>query len=457
MKNSEILKQLQSTTKRLEKEAILTKAWEAGHKDFFAGIKLANDGLITFGVRQVPIKESNDGKEWLTFSHFINLAKDLQTRQFTGHAARDVLISNMNACDKDEWNNFYRLILIKDLKAGFSESTSNKVLKKYKEDAAEYMVPEYPYQRCCLPKNTDIKKFSWAKGVLSQIKSDGMFVNFNHNIDGSVDILSRPGKLFPLDEFTSMVSDIQAHTPRGTQTHGEFLVEIDGKIAAREIGNGILNSISQGEKFESNQRPIVVLWDQIPLSSAVKKGEYKVPYSERLKVVEELVSKTGDNIQLVETRVVYSMEEAIAHYKELVKAGKEGTIIKEPSAPWKDGTSKLQVKLKLEVEVDLEIVGFNPGNGKNERLFGSIQTKTSDGLLEVNVSGFEDDFREDIWNRREQLVGTIMTVTGNLLMTPSNEDKLHSLFLPRFKEFRLDKTVADDLQKVKDMFESAIQ
>jgi ATP-dependent DNA ligase len=43
------------------------------------------------------------------------------------------------------------------------------------------------------------------------------------------------------------------------------------------------------------------------------------------------------------------------------KRGLEGTIIKAANAGWKDG-KPYQIKMKLEMDIDLRIVGFNYGS-----------------------------------------------------------------------------------------------
>jgi DNA ligase-1 len=48
-----------------------------------------------------------------------------------------------------------------------------------------------------------------------------------------------------------------------------------------------------------------------------------------------------------------------------------------------------------------------------------------------------------------------MTVKANDIMPPTGSNGRYSLFLPRFVELRLDKTVADSLQRVKDQKEAA--
>lgn len=463
MHYDEIIKKLQADNSRLAKEAILKETWEAGCEDFFAGVQLCFDGLVTFGVKQIPIKTTDD-ETFFNFECFIKLANSLATRKITGHAARDAVQEAMIKCNKDYWNYFYRPILLKDLKCGLSESTVNKVLKKFGEDAAEYMVQEFPYQRCCLTKDTKLDQFSWEAGVLCQKKADGQFVNINYYEDGSVYLLNRSGQPLPLEQFADLVKDIEQTFKKDTQSHGEMLVFREGKELPREKGNGILNSITNDGTFDDGDTPVYVVWDQIPLASVTKKGVCGTPYKQRLDDITKQVQLANPNsIQLVETKIVHSLKEAMEHYKEMLSKGFEGSIIKEPTASWKDGTSKFCVKLKLEAVVDLEITGFRPGKGKNEATFGSIECKTSDGLLEVGVSGFKDLKKDGIPTRTEiaammdELIGTIMSVKGNGVMKPSKAGGLYSIFLPRFVEFRKDKTEADTLQKVIDQFEDALK
>ena len=199
-----------------------------------------------------------------------------------------------------------------------------------------------------------------------------------------------------------------------------------------------------------------MVWDQIALTSVVSKGTYNIPYKARFA---ELATQTltATCITLIPTVIVHTMEEALTHYREMLAEGLEGTIIKDAQGIWKDTTSKQQVKMKLDIDVDLVIVGYNAGKGKNEELFGSIACQSSDGLLEVNISGFSDELRQEIYNTRDEKLGTIVTVTSNSIMPPSGNNKMYSLFLPRFAEFRADKKVADTLVMVIDQFDNAVK
>ena len=61
----EIIGQLELHPSRLDKEKIILEAMEEGLDNFFEGIRMALDPLVTFGVKMVP--EKTDEKS-LSFS-----------------------------------------------------------------------------------------------------------------------------------------------------------------------------------------------------------------------------------------------------------------------------------------------------------------------------------------------------------------------------------------------------
>jgi DNA ligase-1 len=419
-------------------------------------VQLACDPSINFYQRKIPayaprLDGGVKGLDWA----LAELAA-LTNRTVTGKDAIDhltMILENVGANDGE----VIKRIIQKDLRCGMSDSTANKVWKG--------MIAEFPYMRCCLPKHTKMEKFGWKAGVFSQLKADGMFANVNLFNDLGVSILSRSGSEFPMEKFGELADEIKNTFMAGTQTHGELLVARNGVVLPREIGNGILNSVLKGGDFDAGDVPILLAWDQIPLDQVVPGNKYKVAYRKRFESLRLQIEddNTPRLIQLIPTRIVHSMEEARAHYKEMLGKGYEGTIIKDGDAIWEDTTSKSQVKFKLEVTVDLKIIGFTAGNGKNAASFGAIQTETSDGLLAVDVSGFKDKkkpgilTRQEISDMRDELIGTIMAVKANDLMPPTKSNPKWSLFLPRFEEFRRDKKTADTLAQVQDQFENAIK
>ena len=122
----EIVKELESDNSRLFKEGVIEK--HIHELDLQEGFAMCLDPLITFGVKQVPESEiDGSGLSWVNFK---DSAKLLIERERTGHAARDLIIELMNSSTKNQWNNWYRRILIKDLRCGVSEKTVNNVAKR---------------------------------------------------------------------------------------------------------------------------------------------------------------------------------------------------------------------------------------------------------------------------------------------------------------------------------------
>ena len=102
----EIIDQLEVNNSRLAKEAIIKVAMQQGLDDFFEGVRMALDPLVTFGVKQVPeATVDGQGLAWATFKE---LARKLIDRSLTGHAARDAIILCKDTATVDQWNMFYR-------------------------------------------------------------------------------------------------------------------------------------------------------------------------------------------------------------------------------------------------------------------------------------------------------------------------------------------------------------
>lgn len=463
--NSHIIMQaideIAGTSGKNDKQALLKKYME--DHDFQTVINLALNPFVTFGQR--PARHTGFSGTFVWGNSTFALLVGLQDRTLTGDAAKAAIATEFAKLDEKSAELLWRVIN-KDLKAGFGESSVNKVKKDF--------IPCFPYMRCSLPKDSNLDQWPFSTGVISQIKADGMF--FNGNIDKTfVNFTSRQGQPFPSSPsfdrlaenfriaFQGLLTEDFEH---GAQTHGELLVEDpDGKVLPREIGNGMLNKLIQGTELQPGYKLTALLWDVIPMTSVVKKGKYEVPYLNRLRMLNSAVGmlhakREESLIAVIETRVVRSYEEAMDHYMDARRRKLEGTIVKKPSMHWKDGTSKDQVKLKQEVPVELEVFGFEEGKpgAKTCLTFGALKCRTLCGQLEVDVgTGFSDELRREIHEAREEWVGAIITVKGNEIMVNKDGKKKHSIFLPVYVERRLDKSQADTYEQVVAQYEAAVK
>ena len=163
----EIIDKLEADNSRLAKEAVLQEAMEEGLDEFFEGVKMALDPLVTFGVKQVP--ESKVNGQGLKWDVFKTLAQQLQNRELTGHDARDAILLTRDIATMEQWNKFYRRILIKDLRCGVSEKTVNKIAKKF----PQYSIPVFTCPLAHDSANHE-KKMVGSKQI--EIKLDGVRV-----------------------------------------------------------------------------------------------------------------------------------------------------------------------------------------------------------------------------------------------------------------------------------------
>jgi DNA ligase 1 len=460
MNSAEIFDQIEriaATSSKLEKQELVKQGMAF---DLFRWVMTATyNPLVTYGVAAKTLESTKrafpfGGAPFTPAT--MELVEALAYRKITGTEAEQALIAEFGRLDEKS-DQLLRRILLKDMRAGFSESTINK--------ASPGFIPEFPYMRCSLPDKSNMDKWDWTRGVFSQQKADGMFANLDYYDTGEVAIRSRQGTPFPMDEFVHVQDFVQKYFTPGHEYHGELVVHkiSTDEALPREISNGIMNSIVLGGKLEDDQKIVYHVWDRIPLEFVKPGGKYDVTYRFRLKsLLNELYpSGVSQSVRLIPTQLVFSKAQAYADYGTYLRQGKEGTICKYSDAIWKDTTSKDQVKLKLEVDVDLVAKAIVPGRlgTKNEGRPGSITCETLDGLLRVDVTVKNEAMRDAIEANPDAFLEKIYAVRSNLVLNPSESNPLHSLFLPRFVEAapRIDKTTADTLEQVQDQFRNAIE
>ena len=385
-----------------------------------------------------------DAVEW-------GLLDALSTRKLSGNLALEQVRFSMQSLHPDD-GEVLRRIILKDLRAGIGANTVNT--------AFPGTVPDFPYMRCSLPKDSNIEKWDWANGVYVQLKADGSFARVAHGADGRILITTRQGNTYPdIPALAKLTEDATWCFKPGTETHGELTIWINGELQPRTIGNGMLNSLQQGGSLPPGAEIRFDCWDQIPLEFAVPKGKVKTPYALRHSILKDQVEAAGrSSIMLIEGSVVHSKTEALVVYRSILARGLEGVILKNPLGEWADNTSRDCVKFKLEVDLDLEIVGFNPGTPgtRTEATFGSIKVQSLDGLLQADVAGFKREMEQYLHGNRDSVLGKVLCVRANALSHPCESNPLYSLFHPRFVELRDDKYEADTLDAVKAQFEAAI-
>lgn len=183
-------------------------------------------------------------------------------------------------------------------------------------------------------------------------------------------------------------------------------------------------------------------------ASTLEKGNGVLDYLTRRHSLENLMKKLPDNspVKIAKMWEVSNISEISKIYKEIVEIGGEGVICKDNSV-YECKRSKSWVKFKEVSDCDLEITGWYPGEGKREGFIGGFYCTDSSKTLNVKIgSGFTDSDLKDLSNDPDSLIGKIIAVQYNVVITDKNGNR--SLFLPRFIELRNDKDLADDMTKL---------
>lgn len=191
------------------------------------------------------------------------------------------------------------------------------------------------------------------------------------------------------------------------------------------------------------------VWDMITIDE-YNVASSKTPYNTRLKNLEGVLFGNGhplSMVSIIENREVNTFEEAMEHFKEMLGRNEEGTILKAQTGEWKDGKPTWQIKLKLELTLDLIITGFNYGTKgtKNEHVVSSLNAETSCGLLKTRPQGLKEELMKEITENQDNLLGTIIEVKCSGLSFDNTG--AYSLLYPAFKHFRDDKGTANSLEE----------
>ena len=424
-----IIEKLEADNSRLAKEAVIEQAMNEGLDEFFEGVRMALDPLVTFGVKQVPERSDVLTGQGLSWNNFKTLASQLINRELTGHAARDAIELAMGVATTEQWNMFYRRILIKDLRCGVSEKTVNKIAKKF----PQYAIPVFTCPLAHDSANHE-KKMVGKKQI--EIKLDGVRVLTIIRGD-KVEMFSRNGKQF--HNFGHIISEIEEVLKTKPAPYDLVL---DGEVMSANFQD-LMKQVHRKNGGDATDA-VLHLFDMCPLDKFLE-GGWDKPQSFRSQAVKAWVDQHSSVLKHVQALdwedVDLSTPEGEKRFVDLNKAavdgGYEGVMIKDVDAPYECKRSHSWLKMKPFIEVSLEVKDVEEGTGRNVGKLGAFVCEgLDDGRnIKVNVgSGFSDSDRDSFWNDRSTLIGNIVEVRADAIT--QNQDGTYSLRFPRFKTFR---------------------
>ena len=225
----------------------------------------------------------------------------------------------------------------------------------------------------------------------------------------------------------------------------------DGELEmkARTGISGVCNSnLKTGYTEGADDFIEYILFDEIPTAIFKAQGVTKTQETRTLDLAKRFMGVTNQKRVLKgESQTVYSEDKLREINNKYIADGLEGVIAKDPKAVYHYKRNKAWLKLKAINSVTLKVVATELGKGKRKGKVGALVCESEDGLIKVNVGGGLSDELVDTFTKRSPK-GLYIEVLFNVLIKGRDSD-VYSLFLPRYKETRIDKTAADTLKKAK--------
>jgi DNA ligase-1 len=415
-----VIQELESDNSRLKKEAIIKRESDADNIRFFNGIGAALDGFRTFGVQKVPISKK-DGPG-ITQSDFDDILRSLESRTLTGNAMKDTIQVLCDSSKMEQWNDWYRRILIKDLRCGMTHKTVNK-----------FSTMKVPVFDCMLATDSAKHEKKMVGEMLVEPKLDGVRVIAICDVDkDEVKLFSRNGKeLLNFPEINKQFDDALDQMSESMVFDGEVMSD-DFQTLMREIHR------KGGAKTEDAK---LNLFDCMPLGDFMV-GGCNADIMMRKTMLN--VYEFGPNINQVEYVKMNLSEpdgqKQFADYNKLcIDRGFEGIMVKPITGTYECRRSTLWLKVKPFIEVSLTVVDTEEGTGRNAGKLGAliVEGKDDDKFIKTNVgSGLTDADRESFWNAKDKLIGQIVEVRADAITQNQDTKDTWSLRFPRFLRFR---------------------
>ncbi len=202
-----------------------------------------------------------------------------------------------------------------------------------------------------------------GKPAAIEYKYDGFRLQV-HRIDDTIKLFTRR-----LEDVTEQFPDVVSVVRKNVKMTSFILdcevIGVDKKTGKWLPFQKISRRIKRKYDIDQTVREIPVIINFFDAMMADGKSLIDVPFSERRKLIESVVSE-ADGIKVARHIITDDVEKVNDFYKESLSKGNEGIMMKNLSAPYKPGSRVgYGIKIKPTMDnLDLVIVGADYGEGK---------------------------------------------------------------------------------------------
>ena len=407
----EIVKELESVTSTKAKEHILRKNAD---NTVLQKVLFYTYGDMQYGIQKKTVEkmtfENDEDYRWdNVWSMFEDLSKS--------NINNDLVLKISNTVGYYTDKNIQDLllkILLKDLRCNINVKSINKAIPN--------LIPQHQIMLASKFEGKLKSKVSMS------LKMDGIRNSILIE-NGNIKHISRQGKVvLGLEELNE---SLRKQDLDGYMLDGELIRKNIDNIPSDDnfrLTTKIVNSKStdkRGLEF--------VVFDIVPIEDYYK-GESKLLYEERLKLLENLIEE-NEFIRLVpKFGITDDVEYIYKVLDDVVNNGEEGLILNTLNGKYGFGKrSKDILKVKKMQTCDIRCLRIEEGEGKYQGKLGKIICNYKGYELGVG-SGFNDEQREYYYNNPNEIIGHIVEV--QYFEESKNEKGELSCRFPIFKYVR---------------------
>ncbi len=387
--------------------------------DVFSALVNQFDPFEVYGVGKKSLSIDTDLAPDKQYADLFDLCADLSRRKGSSHQDIANVQAYLNSIDDPDLRQFAEDYITKSITIGATGKTINKALG----------VRAVPLFECMLAN----KYFDHQNAV------DGKAFAITEKIDGIRCIAmlrkgSRPVLYTRQGQVIEGLVDIEAELQDLTDEHSFNTLMLDGELL---IDNR--NRFESKEQYKQTTKIVRKDGEKHGVTyhvfDCIKNNNSQMPYSSRRAILSYYISSTVQkHIRIVP--VAYEgtdQNEIICHLNKQRSLGHEGVMINILDAPYEYKRTNNLLKCKVMQDVDLEIVGFQRGNGKFADTLGALIVNYKGNEVGVG-SGLTNEDRDEIWRNQDKYLGRVATI--QYFEETKDANGTLSIRFPVFKEIR---------------------
>jgi DNA ligase-1 len=426
---NQFVKEINESNSRLYKQSILKKY--KGSEIIQQYLQIAFDPYKVYGISTKKLSKIVGGYGDCWVNSVFDLFEYLEEHN-TG-ADKDIsicqeVLNNVSIYDR-EAGELLRALICKDLSIGCDAKTINKEIP----DCIPTFNVQLANKYFDKPEYVEGKKFAITTKI-----DGGRIIALKEN--GQVSFYTRAGQKY--EGLVDLEEEMMRLMPDNICLDGEITLLVRGNLSSKEAYKETMKIVRTKDKEKHGIKMLV--FDAMPVSD-FKTQTSSMTYIQRRQMLDCISAFAYDSARYFEllpilyrgsdtSKIAKILEEEVAN-------GEEGIMINICDAPYEFKRTNNLLKVKKMQTMDLEIIGFEEGEGRLSGKLGAILVRYKNGNVVKVGSGFSDELRKEIWTDQNKYLNTICEI--QYFEETTNADGGISLRFPIFKDFRPDKLTPD--------------